>query len=229
MFCFFFSIVSFSQYSDLKEYGYNGKVRKITLYEYDSLNPEVTSGAIVHKENWHFKEVREYDENGVFQKGQKSVRSEENSNNIFFTTSVAKYSKGNKTVIEYESTGAVFDSLKFTWTSDSSYHLIYYDDKGKIRGIYDNLLTSWYRDKGGHSFILFPNDIKIQEFRYINTFDKNKRVISSKRTDILNNTSKITLPQELSFDSHGNPSEIRLTFAGTNHPYKISIRYFEYY
>jgi hypothetical protein len=223
------SILAFGQYSDIREYGFNGKIKKVTIYTYDSLNPEVKKGTIIHKGNWQFKEIREYDEKGLFQKGKKFDNASRDTNTIFSVSSVVNYTKSGKTVIEYESGGLVFDSVKYTWTSDSSYHLVYYDNNGKIRTTSENWLTSFYRDKAGHSFIFSSNGQKVQEFRYVNTFNRNNRVVSSKRTDLFKKTFKTTLLQELQFDDHGNPAEIRLTFSGSSHPYKISIRYFEYY
>ena len=198
----------FSQFSDSKEYGFKGEVKKITTYNYIGLEKKNDKWIIDDKklvsiweflvdENQNFREFK----TTYFTNGTKEVQ-------------VYKYQFKDKLKSSYEKydeDGNIIETAKYEWLNEKSYIATF-----KFREyIIENrvILNDNFRDFIGENkvFEIYENEkVPIEITSYKNYFDKNGLIQKTEKFDVLGNISSTIYNEIQKIDIRGNLVEFAI-------------------
>ena len=222
--------LSYSQsYSDQKEYGWRGKVKKVVSYNYDSLTPNIKKGIIINPAYWRSKIIFYVNIYGNIEKKEVYSKPPLSLDSLFKMTINYKYQNHGRVGYQLDQNGKLIDTLKFQWLSETHYKIVEVNSAGKIDLISEADLTKNYRDYWGY-FVMYDQDRKVDYGeRYVNTIDKENRFIKSVKTFIKTNKIVTTYFKYVRLDKSGNAEETHLSNVENGQPYMITVKHFSYY
>lgn len=196
---------AFSQFNDSKEYGFKGKLQKITTYNYVDIEKQndkwiiddkklVSIWEFIVDENQNFSEVKTtYLANGL---KEVQVYKYEFNNNL-----KSSYKK-------YDESGKVIETAKFEWLNEKTYIATFnfndYIIENKV------VLNDSFRDFIGENkvFEIYENEkIPIEITSYKNYFDNNNLPLKTEKFDVLGNITSTIINDIQKLDKKGNMIE----------------------
>ena len=198
----------FSQFSDSKEYGFKGELKKITTYNYIGLEKKNDKWIIDDKklvsiweflvdENQNFREFK----TTYFTNGTKEVQ-------------VYKYQFKDKLKSSYEKydvDGNIIETAKYEWLNEKSYIATFKFSEYIIEN--SVILNDKFRDFIGENkvFEIYENDkVPIEITSYKNYFDKNGLIQKTEKFDVLGNISSTIYNEIQKIDIRGNLVEFAI-------------------
>ena len=198
----------FPQFSDSKEYGFKGELKKITTYNYIGLEKKNDKWIIDDKklvsiweflvdENQNFREFK----TTYFTNGTKEVQ-------------VYKYQFKDKLKSSYEKydeDGNIIETAKYEWLNEKSYIATFKFSEYIIENRV--ILNDNFRDFIGENkvFEIYENDkVPIEITSYKNYFDKNGIIQKTEKFDVLGNISSTIYNEIQKIDIRGNLVEFAI-------------------
>jgi len=230
---FIVSLLSFSlsfgqTHNDLKEYGYKGKVKNMTTYNYDTLSFDETN-KIFDNRLWRNKIVYTFDTTGNLDTIFSYIQLPFTNDTVYTFKTAYTYSQQARIALRINGKNEVTDTVKFLWINDTTYQTIETAVKGQRKVLSDLFLNENYRDKCG-KFTGYDDDNKIEySENYENRINDNGLLTRSFKTNLLTHTTTIVSYQYFDFDKFGNPTKIWLSNFLDKKVIRIALREFEYY
>lgn len=230
---FIVSILSFSlsfgqTHNDLKEYGYKGKVKSITTYNFDTLSFDETK-KIFDDRLWRNKIIYTFDKYGNFDTIFSYIQLPIISDSIYTFKTAYIYSQKTRVAVRINGNNEVTDTIRFLWLNDTTYQAIETNVNGQGKVLSDLFLNKKYRDKSGnYTGYDENNNIEYNE-KYESLISDNGLLTRSYKTNLLTNTMIVVSYKYFEFDKYGNPTRIWLTNLLDKKVFKIVKRKFEYY
>ena len=211
-FLLFFLLLSFnnlySQFNDSKEYGFKGKLKKVTTYNYVGLEKEngkwiaddknlVSIWEFIVDRNQNFTEIR----TTYFTNGSKEIQVYKYEFNDNLKTSYKKYDEKDN----------VIESAKFEWLNEKSYIETFSFDQYEIEN--KVILNDNYRDYIGENKVFEISDnekIPIEITSYKNYFGSNGLVLKTEKFDVLGNITSTIKNEIQKIDKDGNMTEFAI-------------------
>tara|TARA_R110002051_G_scaffold241020_3_gene301380 strand:+ start:64 stop:759 length:696 start_codon:yes stop_codon:yes gene_type:complete len=217
------SAISQNNPTDLKEYGFFGKIKKMTTTKFSAMFKDgewkIDSNQIESKIIFEFNKVGNiertveftYDENNhitknVFDFNFKNDRKEH-------------YIKSDST--------RILERGKYDWLSPYKYELISVDNNG-IKNESYSYLNNDFRDISGGTK-RFENDSLTFEFKYVNTLDKNGEILFLNMDYITSGFNDKIAISDKEFDEQNNMTKFSLKSVESNQVYSFNVREIEYY
>ncbi|WLD24672.1 hypothetical protein NU10_04605 [Flavobacterium dauae] len=223
---FLVNYFGYAQFNDCKEYGFNGKLKKVTTYNYSDLKKE--------NKKWQVENDK------LISKWEFTVNEDQNFTEIKITlfdkdcismiyTSTYEFSNGKKS--SYKRTDInekVVETGHYRWLNEFTYTINsdFFEDYN-IESMY--ILNNNYRDFINESSMYsFENGEKILMYKegYENFFDENGYIQKSQTYDIEFGTSKL-FNEIHEIDNFGNITEYAIK-KENGELEKFVIRTFEY-
>lgn len=232
LFLLFSSCISAQQqHNDLKEFGYKGPVKQITVYHYDT-------SAIAGREEWSRKIIYQFNRSGNYDTihyfykvpyyGIRDSVYIHSMKNVFLGNG------GNRSTVFYDDSGRVSHRQNYIWTSDSSYRIVA-TDKGVLQFEEEVTLAKDFREKSGKGKTYGLGKVRHAE-SFENRIDHNGFLVE--RITVARSAEEGAAHRERSVigytysepDRHGNPAKVIMTTRSDNKQHSgIVIREFEYY
>lgn len=217
------SAVSQNNPTDLKEYGFLGKIKKMTTTKFSAMLEDgkwkIDSNQIQSRTIFEFNKV------GNIERTVEFIYDENNH----ITKNVFDFSFKNdrkEHFIKSDSTG-ILGRGKYNWVSPYKYELIFIEKNGMKIESYSNLNND-FRDSSGETKN-FENDSLTFEFKYVNTLDKNGEILFfTMDYGISGLNDKITISDK-ELDEQNNMIKFSLKSLKSNQVYSINVREIEYY
>ena len=198
----------FSQFTDSKEYGFKGELKKIITYNYIELEKKNDSWILDDKklvsiwefivdENQNFKEIK----TTYFTNETKEIQVYKYEFTDNMKSSYKKYDEG----------GNVIETAKFEWLNEKSYIATFNFNKYIIEN--KIILNDNYRDFIGENkvFEVYENEkVPIEITSYKNYFDKNGLIQKTEKYDVLGNITSTIFNEIQKIDIEGNMIEFAI-------------------
>jgi hypothetical protein len=212
----------------LKEYGYKGKVKTITTYNYDTLSFDVTN-KIFDNRFWRNKIVYIFDTSGNFDTIFSYTQLPITIDTVYTFKTAYIYSQQTKIALRINGKNEITDTVKFLWLNDTTYQTTETAVSGQVKQLGYLFLNKSYRDKAG-KYTGYDENSKIDyNEKYENLINDNGLLTKSFRTNLLTNTMTVVSYKYFDFDKFGNPTKIWLSNLFDKKVFRIIVRKFEYY
>lgn len=212
--------------NDLKEYGFHGKVKRLSLIRYCNDLQKVNGQWDLDEEKIELKEVRYYNKKGNANKISYSFPLDPKNWNEFDIE--VKFKNGYKdrclTQTEY---GDVYRINKFSWQDNYHYVLVTQEPDGS-KHVATSVLNKNFRDLSGTYQYIVNGSITVSE-SYINNYDATGGLINSCETDELKNEIFCNVVDFLNKDKYGNGTLVISRNEKTGDLHRVETRIFEYY
>ena len=211
--------------NDLKEYGFNGKVKSVHTTNYSNLESEngewiidedriESKWKMLFNENGFITEIREY------YPSFDTVWDEVISNIEFVNGKKSTYIKTN----QY---GQKTETGTYTWIDNYHYTINSNQMNGtKIESHF--MLNKEFRDQGGDYTYSFLDSIYFSE-SYVNQLKNDGEIISSSFTNALTNNEYVITYSDKEKDKKGNLVKAAFVYESSGELKRLSVREFEYY
>ena len=198
-------------HSDLKEYGFNGKVKRVTTFNYTEFKIANGEWQPLNDSSWSSKTVFDFNSIGNFvqtitiAKPQGSITS--------LTTLITKhtYSNGNHFAKEYDINGMLLTTIKYEWVNNVSYKIFASNIYGKIDFTSKIQLNKNFRDQSGEFMLYAGKDTLNYGYKYKNSIDTNNKFTKVIRTYAKTNMVEETYFVYQKLDANKNPQKIILS------------------
>lgn len=204
----FLANFSYAQFNDCKEYGFKGKLKKVTTYNYIDLeknnskwivdeNKLISIWEFIIDENQNFKEIRvKYFSDDSIEIYTYKYEFKDN-----LKTSYQKFDK-NKIVVE---------TAKFEWLNDKTYNTRFDFENYTIENRV--ILNNSYRDFIGENTVyeIYENEkIPIEKTSYKNFFNSNGIIQKAEKYDVMGNITSTIKSEIQKLDNNGNMTEFAI-------------------
>ena len=199
---------TFAQFNDCKEYGFKGKVKKVTTYNYVDL--EKINGSWILDEKklisiWEFI----VDKNQNFRE-VKTTYFNKDSTEIY----TYKYEFDNhlkKSYLKTDQNGNIVETAKYYWLNDKTYSTTF--EFGDYIIETKSILNNLYRDYVGETTVyeVYENKkLPIEKTSYKNFFDNNGIIQKTEKYDVMGKITSTIINKVQDFDEKGNMVEFAI-------------------
>ena len=222
-------LATFAQkHTDIKEYGFRGKAKKIITYTFDSTRYDSASKTIADTGLWINRKVFVFNRKGNLESETVEAKYP-NHDTVFWNKKEYVYKKKERYALNLNAINSVMDTINYKWLNDTAYSTTEINERGGFKLLSNLYLQSNYRDKSG-KYVSF-NDKNEIDFcmLYENTIDENNLLESSLKTNVMTGEITITEYKYFDLDKQKNPTKIIVRDKSKNRLDKIIFRLFEYY
>lgn len=229
---FYKTIIAQSSYSDLKEYGFKGNVKNVSIIDFkgltlDEVDSFIKKEDLINDSSLSSVTTHFFDKNGFLTKTTERLSFEYNGKKEFETLETTFIHKNGKKkeAIRKNIYGDTIDLYTYQWFDGYTYKETTRNLDNSYKVVSQQKLDSNYRDLSGDSFYYEYDSLMFQQF-YINQ-TRNGEIISS---SIKNSADNYTVTiKNIETDEYNNVTVKAIIRQDNQKLLLLSIREFYYY
>ncbi len=227
--------VSFSQYSELREYGFKGRVKSMVTTQYQLITYKKDDYTPIDTSMWNWKSRLFFNTSGNVDSITGCVNyanyvpSDDNNTNCYKTLYYYNMIGKKQTGLDIGDVGSdKKNPIVVEWPNEHQYIERTYTPNLELKTENTVWLNRNFRDSAGTSLFYSQGEL-ISNTTFMSDFNEKGELIRNIGKDLVTGITDTTYYKIKSYDHEGNPTVIYLYEGNSTEPKAINIRKYQYY